>query len=230
MKISSIKFKDLNNKIKIIKIENNGQIPLDFFVYGKHGSGKTKLCNTIWKCWQSNVFHAENSKLINDEIDFCEISGNFHDNSPFSISLPSKMSNKLIINSKSKFDQELKNTILYYPSNRFDCVDSRFSMGSKITSMAMPLADLQDSSISNCCFLIDDAFSGLEEQDIMHYGRELINSAKLNNNQIIMLLDPLSHRHLSIKDKIYEIKNEDYERSTFDKIIELSNLMKKSRN
>lgn len=230
MKINSIRYKDKKGLLQEINLERqDGNCHLEFFISGPAGSGKTKICKEIWDCWQANLFYAEENKIKQFNNYQIEINGSFNDNSPFLISNPPKMSTKMLLSNKVKLDGELKNTILFYPSSRNECADESFNMGQTITGCALPMADLEDASISNCCFIIDDLTYGMDEQESITYIRELIKLGKKNNNQIIMTVNKKVFNIIKDLGKSFYIKEAD-EEETFDKIRKLCKKINNSRN
>lgn len=230
MKISNINYIDKAGIVQEIKIERqDGNCHLEFFISGPPGSGKTKICKDIWDCWQANLFYAEENKIKDYSKYPLEIKGNFNDNSPFVVSNPPKMSTKMLLNNKIKLDGELKNTILFYPSGRNECADDSFNMGKTITGCALPMADLEDPSISNCCFIIDDLTYGMDEQESISYIREIINLNKKNNNQIIMTVNKKIFNIIKDLGKSFYLESND-EEETFDKIKKLCKKINNSRS
>lgn len=229
MKINKLNFKNCSGNNTTIDLTRDGINPYsEFFISGDHGSGKTKLLKLIWDCWQANLFHGEKENFLLDKKDHCVIEGSFHDNYSFTIDLPSKTGSKLILSNRVKYEENIANTILYYPSNRDDCIDERFNCGHVTTNCAIPIADLDDSTISNCCFLIDDICRGLDQSDTTAYIREIIKRSKAHNNQVIMTIDTRDADLLNIQDRRFNLdKNSS---ATFINIMELSNKIKGNKS
>lgn len=229
MKITKINFKNTTGNHFKIDLTKDGVNPyLEYFICGDYGSGKTRLLKLIWECWQANLFHGEKSNLSLKKTDHCIVEGCFSDNYEFSFGFPSKTSTKLILNNKVKHEESITNCILYYPSSRESCIDEKFHEGSVITNCAIPIADLEDKTISNCCFLIDDVCRGLDQSDAISYIREIIKVSKKNNNQIIMTIDQREMSYLNISDRFYSLESN--EKATFISIMELSTKINKARN
>jgi|LauGreDrversion4_2_1035121.scaffolds.fasta_scaffold03508_8 recombinational DNA repair ATPase RecF len=228
MKIRKINFKTKTDNHASIDLTRDGINPyLEYFIYGDFGSGKTSILKLIWECWQANLFHGEKINLSLKKTDHCIVEACFNDNQDFSFGFPSKTATKLILSNKVKHEETISNCILYYPSNREGCIDEKFHEGHVLTNCAIPIADLEDKTISNCCFLIDDICRGLDQSDSISYIREIIKVSKKNNNQIIMTIDQKEMSYLNITDRCHELEASD--KANFISIMELSNKINKAR-
>ena len=192
MKISKITYKNKDNKTCTINLARNDGIIYDvFFIYGPPGSGKSHLCKLLSDAWQLNMFHGESrigTGIKNSEIN---IEGSFSDLHPIVFGIPSKLSNKNLIASRAQIDQRVKNSVLYYPWNRHTCTDESIFAGETITNAYIPIADLSDDTIQNCCLIIDNAARGMTEQEASEYIKILNDLCIKNKNQIILFMDSI---------------------------------------
>lgn len=190
MKISKIEFKNKYGKTILVDLTRPDGNPYnEFFIYGDYNCGKTYLSRMISDAWQMNLFHGENGILKSATDRYINIAGSFSDLQPIDFGFPSKLTNKVSIQSKISIEKTIKNSILYYPAERYNFVDQDFFYGEIVTNAAIPLADLHDSTIQNCCLVIDNCCRGLSESESQEYVKMLIAAAIKNNNQIIMFID-----------------------------------------
>lgn len=210
MKISKINFKDKKGKMHSINMQKqDGSIYDIFFIYGAYGCGKTFLCKLISDAWQMNMFHGENNNYKISKNTNIEIEAFFNDLSPINFGIPSNLGNKNLIKNKVSIDDNIKNSILYYPSNRNSCVEENNFHGEIITNAYIPLADMQDSTIKNCCLIIDNANRGMNEQDTKDYINEINKTSQKHNNQVIMFLDINNCQYLIGNNRTYCIENQE---------------------
>jgi hypothetical protein len=166
-----------------------------------------------------NLFHGENGILKSTLDRHISVEGNFYDMQPISFGLPSKLTNKIAIQSKISIEKVIKNAILYYPGERHNVVDQDLYFGEIATSAAIPLADLHDSTIQNCCLLIDNCCRGLNESETQEYIKALINSSQKNNNQIIMFMDTKNAGMFASSSRAFCLSKENH-KSIMDTCIE----------
>ena len=209
MKLSKISYKNKNGKMVSIDLQRkDGTIYDIFFIYGPPGCGKTHLCKLISDAWQVNLFHGENPMGSGPMCTEIQLEGSFNDMQPISFGIPSKLTTKNIIRSKVSIENEVKNSILYYPWNRHTCVDSNNCYGEILTNAYLPLADMQDNSIQNCCLVIDNATRGFAEKDVKEYIQELHQVAQKHNNQVIMFLDSNNCGYLSGNNRSFSMEEQ----------------------
>lgn len=193
MKISKINFKDKDGKNSTINLSRQDGIIYDiFFIYGPPNSGKTHLCKSISDAWQLNMFHGESAVGMNLNKADISIHGAFNDMQQINFGLPSSMSGKVLIQKKVVIDSSIKNSILYYPWNRHTCVDENKFYGEIVTNASLPLIDLSDNTITNCCLLVDNAARGFTEHETSEYIVEISQLASKNDNQVIMFVDTMN--------------------------------------
>jgi hypothetical protein len=193
MKISKITYKNKEGKTCAVNLSRNDGITYDvFFIYGPPGSGKSYLCKLISDAWQLNMFHGESKLGASIKGSDINIEGSFSDLHPIVFGIPSKLSNKNLIASRVQIDQRIKNSILYYPWNRHTCTDETIFAGETITNAYMPMADLSDDTIQNCCLIIDNAARGMNEQESAEYIKILNELCQKNKNQIILFMDSIN--------------------------------------
>jgi hypothetical protein len=197
MKISKITYKDKKGVTNSISLQRQDGIIYDiFFIYGGPGCGKTNLCKLISDAWQMNMFHGENPVGHGSRHPSIEIEASFNDMQPISFGIPSKLTSKNLIQSKTTMGEKIRNSILYYPWNRHNCIEEKYYQGEIITNACIPLMDLHDSSLQNCSMLIDNAARGMTENETKDYIQEINALSQKNNNQVIMFMDQINSKFL----------------------------------
>lgn len=210
MKISKIEFKNKAGKhISISLTKQDGNPYNEFFIYGSHNCGKTYLSKLISDAWQLNLFHGENGILKSATDKYINIEANFSDLQPIVFGIPSKITSKVAIQAKISIEKTIKNSILYYPAERYSVVDESFFCGEISTNAAIPLADLHDSTIQNCCLVIDNCCRGLNDSESQEYVKMLVSSAQKNNNQIIMFMDIKNASLFASSSRTFRMDEED---------------------
>lgn len=226
MKISKIEFKNKTGKNILINLTKQDGNPYnEFFIYGDHNCGKTYLAKLISDAWQMNLFHGENGILKSATDRYINIEANFSDLQPIIFGIPSKLTNKVSIQAKISIEKTIKNSILYYPAERYSVVDDLFFYGEIATNAAIPLADLHDSTIQNCCLVIDNCCRGLSETESQEYVKMLVSSAQKNNNQIIMFMDTKNANLFSSSSRTFRM-DEESQNSVIDICMEFINKTK----
>jgi hypothetical protein len=135
------------------------------------------------------------------------------------------LTNKVSIQAKISIEKTIKNSILYYPAERYSVVDDLFFYGEIATNAAIPLADLHDSTIQNCCLVIDNCCRGLSETESQEYVKMLVSSAQKNNNQIIMFMDTKNANLFSSSSRTFRM-DEENQNSVIDICMEFINKTK----